>query len=485
MPILILLLLLFASAASAHVGSSDVFYEGDAGPYRLIVTVRPPVVIPGVAEIEVRSISPDVRQVRIVPLPIAGPGAKFAPTPDVAQRSKDDPQFFTGTLWMMGFGSWQVRVEADGDHGKGRLSVPVPALASRAATMQKQIGVVLLGLMLFLAIGLVSIVGAGVREAQLEPGATPSPRQRKKSRNVMIGTAALVIVILYFGNKWWQSEANDYSKNIYKPVQVEAAVEIGNRLVLRLQPGWFRLRGVDDYVPDHNHLMHLFVIRVPTLDRMWHLHPDQTETGAFAADLPAMPAGKYQLFADVVHKNGLPETGVAEIDMPDIAGKPLTGDDSTAAAPPVSQADFNRASFPLAGGGRMVWERDSSPLISRRTNVFRFRVEDQAGKPAGDMELYMGMPGHAEFVKADLKVFAHIHPSGSAPMAALEMLQNASGQNTNIQAMHNMAGMQAAALPAEVSFPFGFPQPGDYRIFVQIKRGGHVETGVFDARVEK
>jgi len=95
------------------------------------------------------------------------------------------------------------------------------------------------------------------------------------------------------------------------------------------------------------------------------------------------------------------------------------------------------------------------------------------------------MPGHAEFVKSDLKVFAHIHPSGSAPMAAMEMLQNAGGQNTNMQAMHNMAGMHAAALPAEVSFPFGFPQPGDYRIFVQIKRRGHGETGVFDAQVEK
>ena len=89
--------LAIASAAFAHVGSPDVFYEGHAGPYRLLVTIRTPTVIPGVAEIEVRSTSPDVREVHIVPIPLTGPGAKFAPTPDVAQRSKDDPQFFTGS----------------------------------------------------------------------------------------------------------------------------------------------------------------------------------------------------------------------------------------------------------------------------------------------------------------------------------------------------------------------------------------------------
>jgi hypothetical protein len=44
--------------------------------------------------------------------------------------------------------------------------------------------------------------------------------------------------------------------------------------------------------------------------------------------------------------------------------------------------------------------------------------------------------------------------------------------------------MTAAGLPAEVSFPYGFPKPGDYRIYVQVKRAGSILTGVFDARVE-
>ena len=44
--------------------------------------------------------------------------------------------------------------------------------------------------------------------------------------------------------------------------------------------------------------------------------------------------------------------------------------------------------------------------------------------------------------------------------------------------------MGAASLPAEVSFPYGLPKPGVYRIFVQMKRGGQIMTGMFNATVE-
>jgi hypothetical protein len=118
---------------------------------------------------------------------------------------------------------------------------------------------------------------------------------------------------------------------------------------------------------------------------------------------------------------------------------------------------------------------------------FKFLVEDKDGKPAQDLHPYMGMAGHAEFVSADLSVFAHVHPSGSISMAAFEMAQanSSGGMPPNMQmTMHTAMPMSDASLPPEVSFPYGFPQPGNYRIFVQINRGGRIETGVFDAHVE-
>jgi hypothetical protein len=114
-------------------------------------------------------------------------------------------------------------------------------------------------------------------------------------------------------------------------------------------------------------------------------------------------------------------------------------------------------------------------LKAGQVTWFRFRVEDAQHKPAEDLEPYMGMAGHAEFVRSDLSVFAHIHPAGSVPMASLMIAQKDSGLPMDHSSMHTLTD--------EVSFPYGFPQPGDYRLFVQVKRHGEVETGVFDAHV--
>src|SRR6185503_4922612 len=161
------LLIVCATPIGAHIGSPDVFLEGRAGEYRLLVTVRPPTAIPGVADVEVRATSDDVRDIRIVPLPLGGAGAKFAPVPDRAVRSSDDPKLFTGHLWLMGAGAWQVRVTVNGDRGEGTLSVPVPALPQTTLAMPATLRAILFVFMLLLGGGLVAIISAMAREAKL------------------------------------------------------------------------------------------------------------------------------------------------------------------------------------------------------------------------------------------------------------------------------------------------------------------------------
>jgi hypothetical protein len=477
-----LLALVFTFPLLAHVGSPDVFFEGQAGPYRLLVTIRPPQVIPGVAEVEVRSAAADVQRVRIVPLRLTGPGAKLAPVPDVAKRSADDPQFYTGAVWLMNTGTWQVRLQVDGARGPGSLSVPVPAASTRVLPMKKELAALLVLLGLVLAVGLVSIIGAGSGEAQLEPGLETDAPLRRRSHVAMAATAVALAGVLWLGNQWWNSEAGNYQLRIYKPLRLKTDLQGGDRLVLHLEdPGWLT-RQTDDLLPDHGHLMHLYVFRVPAMDLVWHLHPNRTGEATFTQALPSMPAGTYALYGDIVHANGFPETATAEIQLPQIVGHPLEGDDAGGAGPPLAGAidpvkgDSRPLVAPLAGGYRMVWDRGARPIRARVPYEFQFRVEDPAGRPAEGMELYMGMLGHAAFVRADRTVFAHVHPSGSVPMASLSLTAEA-----DPHAGHTMA---STGLPAAVSFPYGFPQPGDYRIVVQVKHSGKVETGIFDTRVE-
>jgi hypothetical protein len=464
--IVILLLIALQPRVRAHVGSPDVFLEGQAGPYRLLVTVRPPHAIPGVADVDILTTSDGVREVRIVPLPLTGPGAQFAPVADRAVRSAEDPRLFTGHLWMMGAGAWQVRVTVTGDNGEGTLSVPVPTLPQSTLEMSLALRAMLFVLMLLLAAGFVGIVSALAREAGLAPGDTIDRPARV--RGWIAGGAAIVAVcaIVFLGNRWWSAEASAYNRYVYKPIAATATVTNDSRLKLYLtDPGWIASRRLDDFVPDHGHLMHLFVVS-PGLDRLWHLHPDEASTGLFEQRLPDLPVGEYQLFADVVHATGVSETVTGRLATNAVRGTPLTGDDSTWEA--VSGGA-------IEAGGRIVWVRDEKPLVTKRLTMFTFRVDDAQGQPARDLELYMGMPGHAIFVKRDRTVFAHVHPSGSAPMAAMEIAMPAAAH-----AQHMAA---AAATPSTVTFPFGFPESGDYRIFVQVKRAGQVMTAAFDATV--
>lgn len=474
---ILLALLLVVTAwqprAAAHIGSPDVFVEGHAGPYRLLVTVRPPHAIPGVADVEVLTTSDDIREVRIVPLPLTGPGARFAPVADRAEQSAEDPRMFTGHLWLMSAGAWQVRVTISGDRGEGMLSVPVPTLPQSTLAMTTGLRATLFALMLLLAAGFVGIISAMAREARLGAGEPIDRRARWRGR--IAGAIATLVVggIVFLGNMWWSVEASSYARYVYKPLIATPSLTPDARLRLDLHdPGWIGSRRLDDFVPDHGHPMHLFVVS-PALDRLWHLHPAETSIGAFEQRLPEMPAGQYEMFADLVHATGVSETVTGRLDATAIAGAPLAGDDSA-----WSQDDESlprRSSEATAGAkaGKIVWVRDDKPLVTRRLTMLTFRVEDANGQPARDLELYMGMPGHAIVVRRDLKVFAHVHPSGSAPMAAMNIAMPQAASH----ASHEVAP------PSIVSFPYGFPQPGAYRIFVQVKRGGRVVTEVFDADV--
>jgi hypothetical protein len=495
-------LLMLSRFAFAHIGSPDVYLEGAAGPYHLLVTVNPPAMVPGIAQVQVRVTSGTVSSISITPVYVNGKDQGLPPAADTLQPSAADPQWFTGKVWLMESGSWEVRVEVRGAQGPGKLAVPVPVFARRTLPMERSLGSLLFGLMVFLSLGTVAIAGAAAREGGLAGGEIPSPRNRRFGGIAMAVATALVVTALALGNWWWNAQAADLKQTmIYNPPPLGVAFHSDNgtaQLTLHIEEDLWHKRRKDlwsmSLIPDHGHLMHAFLLQVPAMERFYHLHPEQQSDGSFSIKLPAIPAGKYKIFADIVRGTGFPETLVSEIDLPDVKGEPFSGDDSGVNTSAFESTSQTANVSQLADGSQMIWEPEGA-LKAGQVAWFRFRVEDAQHQPVTDLEPYMGMAGHAEFVRSDLSVFAHIHPAGSVPMAALMIAQNDFGMNTDHRPMNEDPMDQSAmshasmnvdsrhSLPAEISFPYGFPQPGEYRLFVQVKRHGQVETGVFDAHV--
>ncbi len=483
---LLAFLFLATIPAHAHLGSKDVFEQVSAGPYRLFITIRPPVVIPGVATVEVRATGAPINTLSITPTPLTGEAASHPPTADILKRSGADPSFYTGGVWLMASGSWQVRFAIDGPSGHQVTSIPVPAVALSTLKMERSLGIPLALLGVFLVVSMAGVVAAAIRESRLPPGATPTPSLRRRGLIALAASLAVMVFLVYEGAQWWNVEAADYGEAIYRPLVTQATLS-GDQLDLMVKP--YRTsysadfngndRSNSDFLPDHNHLMHLYAIREPQMDAVFHLHPELVSKGDFRMSLPAMPPGTYKLYGDVVHANGFPETLVTTIEVPSGVGGPadwpifLGPDDASATPAPISSGPLG-PSYKLPDGYTMVWDKPAT-LTATTACSLHFRLLGPDGQPAKDMQPYMGMTGHAAFVKDDGTVFAHTHPEGSAAMAALDIANGS---------MNAMEGMSTGPTPPEVDFPYGFPTPGAYRIIIQMKHGNTIETGVFDATVQ-
>jgi hypothetical protein len=86
------------------------------------------------------------------------------------------------------------------------------------------------------------------------------------------------------------------------------------------------------------------------------------------------------------------------------------------------------------------------------------------------------MLGHVAVARDDGSVFAHLHPSGSISMAALQKFAG------DPHAMH-AADSAVPVRDSRLAIPYAFPSAGRYRVWVQMKRAGEVLTSVFDAVV--
>src|SRR5207237_503097 len=125
----------------------------------------------------------------------------------------------------------------------------------------------------------------------------------------------------------------------------------------------------------------------------------------------------------------------------------------------------------LGGGYSVTLERDVPPAGT--DGALQFVVRDSAGRVA-PLAPYMGMAAHAIIVRDDESVFVHLHPMGTVSMAAQQRQIRRDAGDTTLhgadQPADTMQAMHAATTyPGTVSFPFAFPKPGRYQVWVQVR----------------
>ena len=224
------------------------------------------------------------------------------------------------------------------------------------------------------------------------------------------------------------------------PVRGLAVAEHGLRVVVEdpefrrgaTEPLRFRIvddKGatVRDFDVEHTKRMHLIVAR-RDLTGFQHLHPEMAADGTWSTPLKLEDAGSYRIFADFSHKDEA-TTLAADLRVDGPADlEPLPAPRDTA----------------VSDGGYDVRLERGAARAGQESSL-RFTVTKD-GRPVAT-EPYLGADGHLVALRDGDLAFLHVHPTDAA------------GDS--------------------IGFEATFPTTGAYRLFLQFKVNGEVQTVAF------
>lgn len=192
---------------------------------------------------------------------------------------------------------------------------------------------------------------------------------------------------------------------------------------------------VTDFDPTHTKRMHAIVVR-RDLTGFQHLHPQMAGDGTWTVSLRLGEAGTYRVFADFSH-GGEPTTLADDLRV--------DGDADLRPLPPPAAAAISEP------GGYAVALEAGAATAGEQAQL-RFTV-GREGRAAA-LQPYLGAGGHLVALREGDLAFLHVHPSGD------------DGGDGSIE------------------FEATFPTAGSYRLFLQFRVGGEVQTVAFTEEVE-
>jgi hypothetical protein len=200
---------------------------------------------------------------------------------------------------------------------------------------------------------------------------------------------------------------------------------------------------VTEFRRAHEKLLHLIVVR-RDLTEYQHLHPTLARDGTWSIRLSLPRAGRYRAFMDIATDRG-----------PFTLNLDLRASGRSADAPlPAPSA--------VASTGPYTVALDTAAVGT--TAELRFQVST-GDRPVADLERYMGARGHLVVVRASDLAYLHVHPEDGAGAGHGHAQRAGAG-----------AGAQA---DGTVGFRTRFPSSGAYRMFLQFRHQGAVQTVPF------
>jgi hypothetical protein len=415
-----------------------------------------PTAVPGSAEVQVmlkdRKVNDPV-EVWVREIPPEGEQQ----APPWSPATAIDQSLFSKPLPLMVLGVWRAQIRVKGSRGEGTIGMPVSARVAAPKAMNMRIAVALVGLFgLLYSSGYQLLVGLGsATEQEASQGAI-----RRGRIYAAIGLTVLSGYVSILAYVWYLAHVNTRSVSV-PPLTSELGSISPTMMELRIKDS--DERPLVDLQPDHGKMMHMVVVEMPGAARFFHLHPRRVGPGRFQFATP--PPGNYKLFADVCRSSGEGETVTTNLDV-DAAGGSTSfedPDDSASTQPAFGALPAEAMTYSVGDGLKITWKNSARSINKCDLQKLTFELSDDRRRPL-PLEPYMGMDGHLLIMRSDANVFAHVHPMGTLP---------------GMMPMHDMANMSKT----DVSFPYGFPDRGLYRLWVQVKYQGRVRTGVVDVRV--
>ena len=185
---------------------------------------------------------------------------------------------------------------------------------------------------------------------------------------------------------------------------------------------------VRDFDLEHERRMHLIVVR-RDLTGFRHLHPTMSEDGTWRTPVRLADAGSYRVFADF-SREGERHTLASDLRI-----------DGAAA---LQDLPAPRSTFATDGGYEV--ELEDTRTAPGEAAELSFTVT-RDGKPV-EVEPYLGADGHLVALREGDLAFLHVHPTEGGEGDA-------------------------------IGFEATFPTAGRYRLFLQFKHDGAVETAEF------